>query len=87
MALILRAWLGAVILRPTHVKVLTGPLTPFASQIPSPVNMEAMFALRKVRKGGPESGFPLFQSGHGMPLNCQFFKDSHHGCHSILCKE
>jgi hypothetical protein len=69
------------------VKVLTGPLTSFTSQIPRPVNMKAMFPLRKVRKGGSESGFPLFQGGHSESLNCQFFKDSHHGYHSILCKE
>jgi hypothetical protein len=87
MSLVFRAWLRPMILRRAHVKVLTGPLTSFTAQVPRPVNMEAMFALRKVRKGGSKSGFPLFQGGHGMPLNCQFFKDSHHGCHSILCKE
>jgi hypothetical protein len=89
MALILRARTrpGAVILRAAYMKVLTGPLTSFTAQVPCPVNMEAMFALRKMRKGSLKSGFSLFQGGHCMPLNCQFFKDSHHGCHSILCKE
>jgi hypothetical protein len=87
MSLLLGTWPGTVILRRTHVKVLTGPLTSFTAQVPCPVNMEAMFARRKVRKGSLKSGFPLFQGGHGMPLNCQFFKYSHHSCHSILCKE
>ena len=84
LSLLLRTWLRPMVLRRTHMKVLTGPLTSFASQITSPMYMEAMLALREARKGGPESSFSLFQGGDRMSLNRGYLiEDRHNGCHSI----
>jgi len=84
LSLLLTAWLRSMILRRTHMKVLTGPLTSFASQITSPMYMEAMLPLRKLCKGGLESGLSLFQGGDRMSLNRGYLiEDRHNGCHSI----
>jgi hypothetical protein len=52
MALMFSSRLGAMVLRRAHMKMFTGSLTPFTSQITSPVYMEAMLSIRKMRKGG-----------------------------------
>jgi len=58
MTLSFRTRFRSVVLRRPHMKVLTGPLAAFASQIPCPVNMKPMFPSGRCVKVALSRVFP-----------------------------
>ena len=60
-----RARLAAMVLGWPHMKMLTGPQTSLASQIPRLVYMEAMESLGQLSKGDMKSGASAFFCGDG----------------------
>ena len=52
--------LGSMIAGRTHMKMLTGPQTSLASQIPRRVNMESVFSCGQLGKGYTKSGASAF---------------------------